>query len=87
MADLAAYPRPDSAIQGNALCCLRDEFGEITVAEEGNRRTLYLGGIAQSTIRVDRPDLLLEDYNEAMMSALLFTSAPRSVLLIGLGGL
>ncbi len=48
---------------------------------------LYFGaGIMQSAIRTDRPDLLLEDYNEAMMSALIFNSDPRKVLLIGLGG-
>ncbi len=74
-------------IAGTMICRRRDEYGEIIVAEEGNRRTLYFGeGIIQSTIRIDRPDLLLEDYNEAMMSALIFHSEPRSILLIGLGG-
>lgn len=74
-------------IQGAILCRARDEYGEIIVAQEGSRRTLYFGeGIVQSTIETDRPDLLLEDYNEAIMSGLLFVSEPRSVLLIGLGG-
>ncbi len=78
---------PERRIQGAELCRRRDEFGEIIVAEEGNKRTLYFGdGVLQSTIRTDRPDLLLEDYNEAMMSALLFKNEPASVLLIGLGG-
>ncbi len=77
----------ENRIKGTVLCRLRDEYGEIIVAEEGTRRTLYFGeGIAQSTIQTDRPDLLLEDYSEAMMCALLFKSAPRSILLIGLGG-
>jgi spermidine synthase len=74
-------------IRGAVLCRRRDAFGEIIVAEEGATRSLYFGeGIMQSTIRTDRPQLLLEDYHEAMMSALIFNSQPRSVLLIGLGG-
>lgn len=78
---------PESGIKGAVICRRRDEYGEIIVAEEGNKRTLYFGkGITQSTIRTDRPDVLLEDYNEAMTSALIFKSEPRSVLLIGLGG-
>jgi spermidine synthase len=35
---------------------------------------------------MDRPELLLEDYNEALVCGLLFNSEPRSVLMIGLGG-
>ncbi len=78
---------PERRIQGTERCRRRDEYGEIIVAEDGNKRFLYFGdGILQSTIRTDKPDLLLEDYNEAMMSALLFKSEPASVLLIGLGG-
>jgi spermidine synthase len=77
----------DGRIKGTVIHRRRDEFGEIIIAEEGNRRTLYLDeGIAQSTIQTDRPDLLLEDYNEAMMSALIFNCKPASILLIGLGG-
>ena len=77
----------DAKIQGIIIDRRRDEQGEIIVAEEGDRRTLYFGeGIMQSTIRIDRPDLLLEDYHEAMMSGLMFNSEPASVLLIGLGG-
>lgn len=78
---------PENRIKGAVICRRRDEHGEIIVAEEGDRRTLYFGeGIVQSAIRTDRPDLLLEDYHEAMMSALIFETEPRSVLLIGLGG-
>ncbi len=79
--------KSESRIKGAVICRRRDEYGEIVVAEEGNRRSLYFGdGIMQSTIRTDRPDLLLEDYNEAMMGALIFKSEPASVLMIGLGG-
>lgn len=76
---------PEDRIKGSVICRCQDEYGEIIVAEEGNKRTLYFGeGIMQSTIQTDRPDLLLEDYNEAMMSGLIFKSSPESVLLIGL---
>ena len=78
---------PESRIKGAVICRRRDEYGEIIIAEEGNKRTLYFGeGIIQSTIQTDRPDLLLKDHNEAMMGALIFKSEPESVLLIGLGG-
>jgi len=77
----------ENRIEGAVICRRRDEYGEIIITEEGNKRILYFdNGIMQSTIQTDRPDLLLEDYNEAMMSALIFNSTPRSVLLIGLGG-
>lgn len=78
---------PEERIKGSVICRRQDEYGEIIIAEEGNKRTLYFDeGIMQSTIRTDRPDLLLEDYNEAMMSGLIFNNDPHSVLLIGLGG-
>ena len=78
---------PENRIKGSVICRCRDEYGGIIVAEEGNKRTLYFGeGILQSTLQTDRPYLLLEDYNEAMMSGLIFKSNPESVLLIGLGG-
>ncbi len=77
----------EKRIQGTVLSRRRDEYGDIIVAEEGGKRSLYFGdGVLQSAIRTDRPEVLLEDYNEAMMSALLFNSDPQSVLLIGLGG-
>ncbi len=80
-------PTRESRIKGIILCSREDEYGEIIVADEGNRRSLFFGeGVVQSTIQTDRPDLLLEDYNEAMMSGLIFINEPRSVLLIGLGG-
>ncbi len=78
---------PEERIEGAVICRRRDEYGEIIITEEGNKRILYFdNGIMQSTIRTDRHDLLLEDYNEAMMSGLIFNNEPRSVLLIGLGG-
>lgn len=78
---------PEDRIKGDVICRRQDEYGEIIIGEEGNKRTLYFGeGIIQSTIQIDRPDLLLEDYNEAMLCGLLFESDPEAILLIGLGG-
>ena len=74
-------------IKGSILKHCRDEFGEIFVADNDGTRSLYFsGGILQSSIRLDQPGSILEDYNQSIMSCLLFREAPRSVLLIGLGG-
>ncbi|MBF0559179.1 MAG: fused MFS/spermidine synthase [Nitrospirae bacterium] len=40
----------------------------------------------QSSIRLDWPNMLFEEYSRAMMVALLFMNEPGSVLLVGLGG-
>lgn len=72
-------------IRGSIIHHCRDAFGEIIVADDGDARSLYFGGVLQSSIRPAQPDVLVEEYNRAMMSALLFMN-PRSVLLVGLGG-
>lgn len=58
----------------------------MSIADDGTVRSLYFGDVQQSSIRLDRPGVLLEEYNRAMMSALIFRDQPRSVLLVGLGG-
>ena len=74
-------------IKGTIVCHRRDEYGEIIVADEGAKRSLYFGeGILQSSIRLDQPGRLIEGYNQAMISGLIFKPAPRSLLLVGLGG-
>jgi spermidine synthase len=73
-------------VKGVIVCHLRDDLGEIIVSDDGGTRSLYFGDIMQSSIRLDRPEALIEDYNQAMMSALLFKDDPQTVLLIGLGG-
>lgn len=74
-------------IRGTIVCHRRDEYGEIMVADEGAKRSLYFGeGILQSSLRLDQPGRLNQDYNEAMICGLIFKPAPRSILLIGLGG-
>lgn len=59
----------------------------ITVAEDGERRNLYLeGGVLQSSMLLGDPNGLYLEYSQAMMCALLFQPAPATVLAVGLGG-
>jgi spermidine synthase len=59
----------------------------IAVAEDGNRRNLYMDGdILQSCMLLTDPNGLYLEYSQAMMCALLFQPAPKKVLLVGLGG-
>lgn len=67
----------------------RDKRGgnEVIVADDGNRRSLYLNDdTLQSSMYLDKPATLVMEYSHAMMCALLFVSRPRRILLIGLGG-
>ncbi len=74
-------------IKGSIIKHCRDEFGEIFVAENDGIRSLYFSdGILQSSLRLDKPGSIIENYNQSIMSGLLFMDEPRSVLLIGLGG-
>ncbi len=74
-------------IKGTIVCRLLDNFGEVIVADDGNVRSLYFGDeVCQSSIRLDQPDMLIEDYSRAMMSCLLFMNDPGSVLMVGVGG-
>jgi spermidine synthase len=73
-------------IKGVIISHWRDDMGEIIVSDDGETRSLYFGDVLQSSIRLDRPEALIEDYNLAMMSALIFNDNPQTVLLIGLGG-
>lgn len=59
----------------------------ITVAEDGERRNLYLDdGVLQSCMLLADPNGLYLEYSQAMMCALLFRPEPAAVLLVGLGG-
>jgi spermidine synthase len=59
----------------------------ITVAEDGNRRNLYMDGdTLQSCMLLAEPNGLYLEYSQAMMCALLFQPSPQNVLLVGLGG-
>ncbi len=74
-------------IYGKVICRRRDGLGEIRIADAAGIRSLSFGdAVIQSRIRLDQPDTLMMEYCQAMMSALVFRSNPKSVLLIGLGG-
>lgn len=54
-----------------------------------NSQTVSLSfesSLIQSCMRLDAPDELVLDYTRAMMGFLIFNPAPRSILMIGLGG-
>jgi len=77
----------EKKMRGTILHWCRDEYGEIIVCEEEGTRSLYFGdGTQQSSVLPDHPGELVDDYSQAMMSALMFNDAPRSTLIIGLGG-
>ena len=77
----------EKKIRGSIVCHRRDCYGEIFIADDRSTRSLYFGdGILQSSIRTDQPGTIIEDYNHAMMSALVFKPDPQAILLIGLGG-
>jgi spermidine synthase len=60
---------------------------ELVVSEERGVRQLHVGGEAiQSAMRLEDPFALELDYTRCMMAFLLFHSAPRRALMIGLGG-
>ncbi len=73
-------------IDGTVVYHCRDEFGEIIVADDGVIRSLYFEDVLQSRIRLDHPAFLVDEYNRAIMSSLMFKDDPKTVLLIGLGG-
>jgi spermidine synthase len=73
-------------INGTIVRHCRDEFGEMIVTDDGVIRSLYFGDVLQSSIRLDHPAALIDEYNQAMMSSLIFREDPRSVLIVGLGG-
>jgi spermidine synthase len=62
-------------------------FAAPFVLGEGGVRSLHFTiGETQSSMRCDRPDELQIDYTRTMMGFLLLQSAPREILMIGLGG-
>ena len=65
----------------------RDAEGVIEVVDDRDTRALYFGTSArQSAMSHEDPHRLVLSYTRAMLSGLLFTSKPRSALVLGLGG-
>lgn len=64
-----------------------DDEGILEVMEDSATRTLYFGSRAkQSAMLRFNAHVLVLTYTQVMTAALLFQPAPRSVLLLGLGG-
>ena len=70
---------------GELIYYTRDPYGELKVLDNGHRRTLSFGpGDEQSACLKADPALLLFDYTQVMLLALLFRPF-RKVLCLGLG--
>jgi len=67
------------------LC--EETLGQPFMIDSGTVRNLFFNTASvQSSMRLDDPDVLVAAYTRKMMAFLLFTPAPRHVLMIGLGG-
>jgi len=74
-------------IDGSIIHRRTNRFGQLIVADEGPKRSLYLdGNTLQSCMYLRQPHVLVMDYSHAMMCALLFNDTPARVLLVALGG-
>ena len=76
-----------SHYEGKLIYSVRDEIGPIEVVDQGPTRTLYFGSRArQSTMFLQRPAALALAYTHCMATGWIFTPAPASALVLGLGG-
>ena len=72
---------------GKVIHSARDEFGSIDIVDESTTRTMHFGSRArQTTMFLRDPVALALSYTRYMLSGLLLSSVPRSVLMLGLGG-
>lgn len=72
---------------GDPIHRLCDAQGEVQIHARGRLRLLTLGNqVEQSCIDLDHPARLVHAYTRAMLLGLLLVPAPRSALLLGLGG-
>lgn len=72
---------------GELVCCWRDQEGLIEVVDAHGVRSLHFGTSArQSAMCLREPDRVELSYVRAMLTALIFASDPKSVLMVGLGG-
>lgn len=72
---------------GSLIFQAHDEHGVIEVVDSYGVRSLHFGTLPrQSVMSLDEPDRLALPYIRAMLSALIFQSQPKNILLLGLGG-
>ena len=62
------------------------EGGLVEVWQINNRRWLNIDAVEQSSINIEKPELLLSPLHHAFLAALLFIDTPGKILLAGLGG-
>jgi spermidine synthase len=73
--------------EGQLIHQSRSDDGVIEVVDDGDIRSLHFGTFPrQSCMSLQVPYSLELTYTEAMMASLLMNSAPKRVLVIGLGG-
>lgn len=73
--------------RGTVIVTQRDDEGLLEVIDRDGVRSLYFGtGACQSSMTLDDPTALTLGYTRNMLAALLFQTAPKKILLIGLGG-
>lgn len=71
---------------GELLHRCRDEWGELSVYQDADRRTLCFGNrVEQSCIDVHRPDRLCHHYTQVMILGFLLAPAASHCTLLGLG--
>ncbi len=60
--------------------------GKLKVVDRGNRRTMYLGSLPQTTIDLADPDRVVARYISYLHLGMVFRDNSREVLFLGLGG-
>jgi spermidine synthase len=80
-------PRVDPGPFGEPVHRAADTEGEIHIYARDRLRLLTFGNrVEQSCIDLDHPARLVHAYTQAMLLGLLLVRAPKSALLLGLGG-
>ncbi len=75
-----------SASQSKELFRSTDEFGEVIVSQQGEKRVLsFASSLQQSSLLIERPHYLMHEYTRIMLLGLLFVK-PQHITVLGLGG-
>lgn len=74
------------ALRGLMKTLVDDEVAPKVYNEGGVRCLRFRHGVVQSAMRISDPFALDLSYTRAMMGFLLFNTAPRDILIVGLGG-
>ncbi len=81
------YPIRIKPTDGNLICALRSDAGEIEVREGNGVRWMHFGGDAiQAMMIIDEPAMPIIPYQINMLAVLLFNRTPNFALNLGVGG-